>query len=73
LLRENAFMPTTVVSSGVTSSGLTVSSGVQVQVLSGGEVVSAIVASGGTLNLSSGAESIDVAVSSGGGSRAQEL
>ena len=57
-------MPVQLVSSGVVSSGFSVSAGEFLQVLSGGSVVSATVASGGEILLSSGGLANDVAVSS---------
>src|SRR5580700_1552716 len=54
------------VSSGVTSSGLTVSGGEQLVVLSGGYADVATVSPDGAMILSSGAEATSVTVSSGG-------
>jgi len=54
---------TITVSSGVTSSALTISSGVQLDVLSGGTVVSTTVSSGGYETVYAGGQSIDDTVS----------
>ena len=59
-------MSTDTVSSGATSSGLTVTSGNALNVLSGGTVLSATVDSGGGVALSSGAVASAVIVSAGG-------
>ncbi len=58
--------PPLTISSGVTSSGLTVSSGETVDVLSGGLVSSSTIASGGTIDLSSGGVGESLTISSGG-------
>src|SRR5271156_1548066 len=57
---------TITVSSGVTSSGLTISAGDPLVVLSGGEVRSATILSGGSATLSSGAVGYSMTISSGG-------
>ena len=57
---------TITVSSGVTSSGLTISSGDPLVVLSGGAVSSASILSGGSATVSSGAIATNVIVASGG-------
>ena len=59
-------MTTITVSSGVTSSGLTVSSGNELLVLSGGIAETMTVLSGGTMILSSGAIGSSLAISAGG-------
>ena len=59
-------MSVQIVSSGVVSSGLTVSSGLQVQVLSGGEIEVSTVGSGGIVALSAGALAFELTISSGG-------
>jgi autotransporter passenger strand-loop-strand repeat protein len=59
-------MTTTTVSNGVVSSGLTVSSGNELQVLSGGVTSSTIILSGGAEFVASGGWAYDVTVSSGG-------
>src|ERR1700722_9413200 len=54
------------ISSGVVSSGLIVSSGDVLRVLSGGEVSATTVLSGGTERLSSGGRTVSATVSEGG-------
>jgi autotransporter passenger strand-loop-strand repeat protein len=57
---------TITVSSGVTSSGLTISAGDPVVVLSGGELLASTILSGGSATLSRGAVGNELGVSSGG-------
>jgi len=58
-------MTTTTISSGVTSSGLTVSSGDQLIVLSGGVVDSSTVLGGGAETISDGGHASGIDVASG--------
>ena len=59
-------MPMQTIPGGTTSTGLTVSNGELLEVLSGGVVQSSTVDSGGTLSLSMGTGANDVRVSAGG-------